>query len=474
MRRTKLVCTIGPRTHSMEMMKKLVEAGMNVARLNSSHGTIDEHREYIRRLKAIRDHLKIPLAIMIDLEGPKIRLGSLGGKEIELSKGQTIVLTREEVVGDEEKLPVVYEHLTNDLEKGDVILINDGKVKLEVLERIDGNSLKCLVKVGGTVGDHKGVNLPGVKLSLPSLTDKDKEFITLGVEEKVDYFALSFVRTEMDVMEARRLIKRHGSNIPIIAKIETKQAMQHLENIATVADGLMVARGDLGVELSVEEVPMAQKRIIKVANRYSIPVITATQMLDSMVSKPVPTRAEASDIANAILDGTDAVMLSNETAVGEYPLEAVDVINRVAENVEPHLKDFKGFLMDWLRTFSPVGGVTDAISRACVEIAEELDVKAIVPSTFSGFTAKAVARFRPQKPIIAITPNLQTFHALALVWGVVPVLVNEINSTDEMFNVSEKVCEELGYARKGDKIVITAGVPFGVSGKTNILKIQEL
>lgn len=473
MRKTKLVCTIGPSTSSMERMKKLIELGMNVARLNTSHGSLDEHRELILRLKALREHLKVPLAIMIDLEGPKIRLGRFPQEPVILSKGGKVVLTCENTAGNERVLPLQLDTL-DFLKPGMGVLIDDGRVSLRVDRVLDSKHVEAVVQVGGEVSTHKGVNIPEADLPLPSLDEKDVEFLKLGVEEGAEYFALSFVRKPTDVMEARRVVSSLGGSSLIISKIETRQAMKNLEEIVSVSDGVMVARGDLGVELSVEEVPLAQKRIIELGNRYGIPAITATQMLDSMVHRPFPTRAEASDIANAVLDGTDAVMLSNETAVGEYPFEAVRVINRVAENVEPYLRIFKDELLSWLRRFSPVGGITDAISRASVEIAEELEARAIVTSTYSGFTARAVSRFRPKIPIVAITPNEVTYHRLSLIWGVIPVQVKDISNTDEMFAAAEQVSKSMGFVKKGDRIVITAGVPFGVSGKTNMIKVWEI
>lgn len=326
MRRTKLVCTIGPGTSSMEKMKRLIELGMNVARLNTSHGTLEEHRELIQRLKALREHLNVPLAIMLDLEGPKIRLGELCEFSQELKEGERILLTCEggPSVGGK-VLPLQLDNLEF-LKPGVDVLIDDGRIRLKIEDVLNEKTASAVVKVGGEVSSHKGVNVPDADLPFPSLSEKDKEFIKLGVEESVEYFAVSFVRKPTDVMEARRLISALGGNALVISKIETRHAVRNLEEIISVSDGVMVARGDLGVELSVEEVPIVQKRIIELGNRYGIPTITATQMLDSMVRQPYPTRAETSDIANAILDGTDAVMLSNETAVGKYPFEAVQVI----------------------------------------------------------------------------------------------------------------------------------------------------
>ncbi len=475
MRKTKIVCTIGPATDSEEMLSKLVDAGMNVARLNTSHGDVEEHRRKIKLIKKIREERKIPLAILLDLSGPKIRTGYLEKDEITLKEDSELILTTEDVRGNERILSISYTGLPSDVKPGDRILLSDGAIELEVLETDGLSRIKTRVVNGGRITHRRGVNVPGVDLKgISSITDRDIEFMKLGVEEMVDYFALSFVRKPEDVELAKRSIEELGGDQPVISKIETLQALNNLEDIVEKSDGIMVARGDLGVEIPLEEVPVAQKRIINTANRMAKPVITATQMLESMVENPRPTRAEVTDIANAILDGTDAIMLSEETAVGRYPLEAVRYMDRVARETEEFFHEFKSLAFDWMRGFTITVDVSDAISHACWHLSEDLDAALIITSTSTGSTARRVSRFRPRATILAPTPDEKTYYRLSLVWGVIPVKIEFTKSTDEMIEMSLREAESMGLLKNGDRVIITAGIPWGKPGSTNMIKVHEV
>jgi len=475
MKKTKIVCTIGPASESEETIKNLIGAGMNVARLNTSHGDPQEHAQKIKRIKKIRKELKVPLGILLDLAGPKIRTGYLEKDEIELKEGSILILTTEDIKGNESKISINYKGLPADVKKGDRILLADGLIELEVIETDGEKEIKTIVKNGGTITHRRGVNVPGVDLKgVRSVTERDEMYIKFGVENGVDMFALSFVRKADDVLYAKELIKKYGGNQPIISKIETKQALDNLDEILEVSDGVMVARGDLGVEIPLEEVPLAQKRIIGMANRMAKPVITATQMLESMVHNPRPTRAEVTDVANAILDGTDAIMLSEETAMGKYPVEAVKYMSKIAEETEVLLEEYKNMAIDWLRTFSFAVDTSDAISHAAWHLSDDLQVPAIITFTSSGSTAKRVSRFRPRALILAPTPKDTTYYTLSVVWGVTPLRIEQAKSTDEMIELTIEKAMEEGYVRHGDTVVITAGVPIGVPGTTNLIKVHEV
>lgn len=475
MRKTKIVCTIGPATDTPEMLSKLMDAGMNVVRLNTSHGDLEEHRRKIRLVKEIRGDRKLPIAILLDLAGPKIRTGYLERDEVSLEEGSELVLTTEDVLGNEKILSVNYPGLPADVKPGDRILLSDGAIELEVLETDGLTRIKTRVLNGGRITHRRGVNVPGVDLKgISSLTDRDVEFMKLGVEEGVDYFALSFVRRAEDVERAKEMISKLGGDQPVVSKIETLQALENLEEIVEKSDGIMVARGDLGVEIPLQEVPVAQKRIISTANRMAKPVITATQMLESMVDNPRPTRAEVTDIANAILDGTDAVMLSEETAVGKYPIEAVKYMDRVAREAERFFHEFKSLVFDWMRNFTITMDVSDAISHACWHLSEDLDASLIITSTSTGSTARRVSRFRPRATILAPTPEEKTYYRLALVWGVIPVKIEFTKSTDEMISMSIEEAENMGLLKSGDRVIITAGIPWGKPGSTNMVKVHEV
>ncbi|WP_036224252.1 pyruvate kinase [Mesoaciditoga lauensis] len=471
MRKTKIVCTIGPSTERREMLEGLIRKGMNVARLNMSHGTHEEKKNLIITLRDIRKSMGVPLAIMVDVEGPKIRTGKLKSDNVFLEKGRKLILTTKEIVGDEKKISIDYKGLPSDVKKGDKILMNDGLIALEVLSTSE-DEIETLILNSGQITHNRGVNVPGVDLSIPPFTEKDMRDLKFAAEMKPEYVAQSFVRKAEDILKAKRILKENGmEDVKIISKIETKQALENLEEILDVSDGAMVARGDLGVEIDPEDLPVAQKRIIKECNKRALPVITATQMLESMVNNPRPTRAEVTDVANAVLDGTDAVMLSEETAMGKYPLEAVEFMSKITKKAEEFLDKSESE-----RLLSPFkcDGVSDAISLSAWQLSVELKSKALVASTSSGLTARHVSRFRPSAMILSPTPNGIVYHRLALVWGVLPVVIEKVDSTDEMVERSTQKLIALGLANPGDRFVLTAGMPWGISGTTNMIKIEEI
>lgn len=471
MRKTKIVCTIGPSSESLENIKKLILAGMNVARLNFSHGDYEEHGGRIKNIRQASEELGKSVAILLDTKGPEIRTGKLKEEPIELEQDEFITLTTEEILGDKDRLSVTYSDLTGDVEVGSTILIDDGLIGLSVVE-IQGTEIKCRIVNGGTIKSKKGVNVPGVNISLPGITEKDANDIKFGIESGVDFIAASFVRKASDVLEIRQLLeKNNAAHIQIISKIENQQGIDNLDEILEVSDGLMVARGDLGVEIPAEDVPLAQKRMIEKCNIAGKPVITATQMLDSMQRNPRPTRAEASDVANAIFDGTDAIMLSGETAAGKYPVESVETMSRIAEKAESALEYREIFIK---QSNAQQTTVTEAISQSVANSALELNAKAIITSTETGYTARMVSKYRPKAPIIAVTTEDQTMRRLALNWGVTPVKGTLATSTDEMFDYAMKGGLDSGLVKEGDLVVITAGVPLGRSGSTNLIKIGQV
>ncbi|QTH39855.1 pyruvate kinase [Cohnella sp. LGH] len=471
MRKTKIVCTIGPSSESLENTKKLISAGMNVARLNFSHGDYEEHGNRIKVIRQASQELNKTVAILLDTKGPEIRLGKLKEEPIDLVQGEYITLTTEEILGDINRVPVTYKELPSDVSVGATILIDDGLIGLTVLD-IQGTEIKCQIVNSGQIKSKKGVNVPGVAISMPGLTEKDISDIKFGIEVGVDFIAASFVRRASDVLEIRELLERHDArHIHIISKIENQQGVDNLDEILEVSDGLMVARGDLGVEIPAEEVPLVQKQMIEKCNRAGKPVITATQMLDSMQRNPRPTRAEASDVANAIFDGTDAIMLSGETAAGKYPVESVQTMSRIAESAESALHYREIFTK---QANAQQTSVTEAISQAVANSALDLEAKAIVTSTESGYTARMVSKYKPKSPIIAVTPVEQVLRRLQLVWGVIPVKGVSASTTDEMFEIAVQGALESGLVRLGDTIVITAGVPVGRSGTTNLIKIHNV
>ncbi len=487
MRKTKIVCTIGPASSSEEGLRALFEAGMDVARLNFSHGTQDEHGRVIERIRALSEELARPVGILQDLCGPKIRVGSLRASSILLRNEDRIVLTAEEILGDEQRIAISYARLAQDVRPGEAILINDGAIALEVIST-ETDGLVCRVRRGGELLPSKGVNFPDSQLRVDALTPKDREDLLFGIEQGVDWVALSFVRRPEDVSGVKELLKTHGSDTPVIAKIEKQEALGCLEEIVAVADGVMVARGDLGVEAALEEVPLAQKRIIARCNRMGKPVITATQMLESMREHPYPTRAEVSDVANAIFDGTDAVMLSQETAIGDFPAESVRMMARISEKTESALGVGGAFrergkggesVRERVRLSPPEGTgsegcVADAISHATCAAAADLNAAGIITCTMSGSTARMVARYRPQSPILAVSPSRATRNRLCLSWGVIPMPLDHARDSDEMVSESVDAALRAGLVKKGDRVIITAGIPLERTGTTNLLRVYDI
>lgn len=469
MRRTKIVCTLGPACDTVETLRLMIQSGMNVARLNVSHGTREGHRALIKKVKEAARLEDTVIAVMLDMKGPELRVGEFEIGSIELKEGSSVKLTGARVKGTESLIPINYEKFADDIKSGDIILLDDGLITLKVTGIKDGSVL-CEVVNGGTVSDHKGVNLPGLELSLPSLTESDYGDILMGIEEGVDFIAVSFVRKAQDILDIRQLLKDWGvDDIRLIAKVETQAGVNNFDKILEVVDAVMVARGDLGVEILPEEVPLVQKRLIKKCNQTGKPVITATHMLDSMVRNPRPTRAEASDVANAIFDGTDAIMLSGETAIGKFPVETVKTMARIAVRTEKAL-NYRDILQRTRIESSRT--ITDAISHATCTIAMDLGANAILTPTVSGFTARMVSRYRPKAPIFGLSAVEGTLAHLCLAWGVLPIKVPLVDGTDEMFQIGMDMCLEKGLIDKGDLIIFTAGVPIGVPGTTNLLKVE--
>ncbi len=471
MRKSKIVCTIGPASESLENIKKLILAGMNVARLNFSHGDFEEHGARIQTIRQASKELGKTVAILLDTKGPEIRTGKMEVEPIELVQDEYLTLTTEEILGTQERISITYSELPNDVQVGSTILIDDGLIGLTVVD-IQGTEIKTRIVNGGTIKSKKGVNVPGVNISLPGITEKDTNDILFGIEQDIDFIAASFVRKASDVLEIRELLaKNNASHIQIISKIENQQGVDNLDEILEVSDGLMVARGDLGVEIPAEDVPLAQKLMIQKCNVAGKPVITATQMLDSMQRNPRPTRAEASDVANAILDGTDAIMLSGETAAGKYPVESVLTMSRIAEKAESALDHREIFSKQQTAQETTV---TEAISQSVAISALDLNAKAILSSTVTGHTARVVSKYRPKAPIIAVTTQERTMRQLALVWGVTPVHGQVASSTDELLETAIKGGKDSGLVKAGDLVVITAGIPLGRSGSTNLVKVSTI
>ncbi len=469
-KRTKIVCTLGPASDKEEILRELVKSGLNVCRFNFSHGSHEEHKERMDLVKKVREELGQPVAILLDTKGPEIRTGNFDEPEVLLEEGQKFTITMKDVVGNKEMCTVSYKGLVNDVVPGDTILIDDGLVGLKV-EEINGDDIVCIVENSGIVKNHKGVNVPGVKINLPALTEKDIKDIEFGISEGIDYIAASFVRKASDVLAIREVLENNNAtHIQIISKIENQEGIDNIDSILQVSDGIMVARGDLGVEIPTPEIPIAQKMMIKKCNQLGKPVITATQMLDSMMRNPRPTRAEVTDVANAIYDGTDAIMLSGETAAGKYPVEAVKTMATIAKRTEETLK-YNELLKK--RKIEDVT-VTNAISYATCTTSADLNAKAIISFTTSGHTARMVSKFRPQCPIIATTEDEGVMRRLALVWGVYPVKTSHVGNTDDLFTTSIASAKEKKYLENGDLVVITAGVPSGISGTTNLIKVHTI
>ncbi len=469
LRKTKIVCTLGPATEDDAILRAMIQAGMNVARLNFSHGTYEGHAQNIRRIRALSAELHTPVGIMLDTKGPEIRLKTFRDHRVTLQKGQLFTLCTGDVEGDAEHVSITYADLPADVQPGTTILIDDGLVGLTV-EAVSKTEIQCCVNNGGVISDRKGINVPDANLSMPFISRKDREDILFGIQENVDFIAASFTRTEEDILAIRKLLTDNGGKgISIIAKIENMQGVQNIDSILAVSDGVMVARGDLGVEIPLEQIPIIQKMIIRKAYSRGKQIITATQMLDSMIKNPRPTRAEATDVANAIYDGTGAIMLSGETAAGLYPVEAVRTMARIAQVAEASIDYVQRFRDSVPR---PSANITNAISHACCTSAQDLNATAIVTVTKTGFTAKMLSRFRPGCPIIACAPVERVVRQLCLSWGITPLLIEEVTDTDELFERAVDAGIDAGLLHKDDLIVMTAGVPLGISGTTNLMRVH--
>ena len=470
MRKTKIICTIGPSSESEERLRELMIAGMNVARFNFSHGTHEEHKKKFDRVIKVSSELGMQVATMLDTKGPEIRLKDIEGGRTELVSGQKFILTTEDILGNNEKVAITYKNLKDDITVGTTILIDDGLIEM-VVDALEETDIICTVVNGGPISNHKGVNVPGAVLSMPYISEVDRSDIMFGCDMGFDFLAASFVRCREDILEVRKVLDEHNSHMKIIAKIENMQGIHNLEDILTVSDGIMVARGDMGVEIPMEEVPVMQKRMIKLAEAQGKHVITATQMLESMIKNPRPTRAETTDIANAIYDGTTAIMLSGESAAGLYPVEAVKTMARIAERTEQDI-DYNGRM----KKRENIDGfdVTTAISHATCTTAMDLKAAEIDTVTITGFTAGMIARYKPNCPIIACSVSPRICRQLSLSWGVTPVWIARESTTDDLFEEAVRAVEEAGYVKKGDKVVLTAGVPLGVSGKTNMIRVVEV
>lgn len=469
MRKTKIICTMGPATDNIEVLRAMARAGMNVARFNFSHGSHEEHKQRIDRVKAVREEYNLPIALLLDTKGPEIRTGDMQDGKIFLKKGEQIRLTPRACLGTPSKISITYPDLYQDVQAGTSILIDDGLIELRV-EQTQEQDILCRVLNDGAVSNHKGINVPDVHLSIPYLSDKDKSDIQFGIEQGVDFIAASFVRTADDVQQLRMLLDENGGgHINIIAKIENQQGVENIDGIVSLADGVMIARGDMGVEIPAEDVPPIQKMLIKKVASAGKQVITATQMLDSMMKNPRPTRAEVTDVANAIYDGTGAIMLSGETAAGLYPVEAVTMMARIAERTENDIDYRKRF---FVRTRKANPDITDAICHATCTTAYDLNARDIVTVTKSGRSARMVARYRPSCGIIGCTPTKKVWYQLNLAWGVTPVLLSETDDVFDLFDSALETAKNQGLMQSGDLAVITSGVPIGVSGTTNMIRVQ--
>jgi len=471
MRKTKIVCTIGPASESKEKLAAIIEAGMNVARLNFSHGDFEEHGARIKNIREVSAQSGKKVAILLDTKGPEIRTQTLEGGQAQLVKGSQVRVSMTEVVGNSELISVTYPGLINDVHVGSMLLLDDGLIELKVIEITDNQLITEVINTG-LLKNKKGVNVPNVSVNLPGITEKDAKDIEFGIEQDVDFIAASFVRRASDVLEIRQLLEKHGAgHIQIIPKIENQEGVDNIDEILEVSDGLMVARGDLGVEIPAEDVPLVQKDLIKKCNKLGKPVITATQMLDSMQRNPRPTRAEASDVANAIFDGTDAIMLSGETAAGTYPIESVLTMNNIAVKTETALK-YEDILRK--RSKESEHSVTNAISQSVTHTAQNLQASAILTSTESGHTARMISKYRPKSPILAVTSSERVSRALSLVWGVYPHVGPKADSTDEMLQSAVDESLKTDFVKNGDLVVITAGVPVGEKGTTNLMKVHVI
>ncbi|MFW6022916.1 MAG: pyruvate kinase [Halanaerobiaceae bacterium] len=472
MRKTKIVGTLGPASDNKKMIAQLVDAGLDVVRLNLSHGTYEDHGKKIELIREVEDDTGKTIGIMMDTRGPEVRTGSLKNGSVLLNTGDKIILTTEEVEGDSERISISYRNITNDLQPESILLIDDGLIKLKVLE-INGDEIRCIIINGGKLGTHKGVNIPGASLNLPALTETDKEYIRFGIKMDINFIAASFVRKARDVIAIRAFLDNEGARgIYIIAKIENQEGVDNIDKILEVADGIMIARGDLGVEIPPEQVPVIQKMIIRKCNEAGKPVITATQMLDSMIRNPRPTRAEASDVANAIFDGTDAIMLSGESAIGKFPIESVKTMDNIAREIEGSAFYQEVMYKTAQKNKAKSSTVTEAISFASCKTAMDIGAKCIISATSNGTTAKMVSKFRPTPQIIAVTHDKFVKHFLTICWGVHPLqLAFESTSTDELLDNAISTATNYGLIKEGDLVTITAPAPTSMSGTTNLIEV---
>ncbi len=470
MRKTKIVCTLGPASGSEEIVRGLCKAGMNVARLNFSHNTHEDHQRRIDLLKKVRDDLQMPIALMLDTKGPEYRIKTFEHQKVTLHDGDTFTFTTEDIIGDETRVAVSYQNLPNELAVGDTILLNNGLLTFEVV-RIDGTDIECRVVIGGELSDRKSMSFPGKVMHQEYLSEQDKEDIAFGVQNEVDYIACSFVSCKQDLMDVHAYLKElHAEGIELIAKIENQSGVDHIEEICEACDGIMIARGDMGVEIPFKMLPAIQKKLITKCRLLGKRVITATEMLESMISNPRPTRAEISDVANAVYDGTSAIMLSGETAAGKYPIEAVKTMAEIAETTESNIHYHKRFH----NTAFDIRNAVDAISHSTCGMAIDLNADAIVACSLSGMTARMVSRFRPPVPILGLTTDERTWRRLALSWGVIPAMCERFTSTDVLFYTAKKIAEKELSLNKGDKIIITGGDTSGTSGNTSLIKIEDI
>jgi pyruvate kinase len=470
LRKTKIICTIGPASKSSRMIQRLARAGMNVARINTAYGTEEEHTKVIRTIRGVSTRLDVPVAILLDLPGIKLRTGQLRRKEVYLKEGDQFSLTSEKVSGDEQKISVSLPEILNDIKVGNTIFLNEGAIQVKAISTTD-SEVRCKVVVGGVLTSNSGINVPGVRLNVPSITGQDLKLLAFGLEQGVDFVAISFVRSAADILRLRQFLYEKGASIPLIAKIEKHEAVNDIDRIIAEADGIMVARGDLGVEIPLKKVPIVQKKIIRKCNQVGKPVIVATQMLESMVGMVRPTRAEVSDVANAIFDGVDAVMLSDETAAGRYPVETARMMANIAVETEKTLP-YERMLLE--KSEQVVPQTDDAISYGACHIAQQIRAACIVAYTSSGSTALRVSKYRPKTPILAITHNPDVARRLALSWGIEPYVVDRPGNVDAMFQRGAQLALETGIARKGELVVITAGIPTGISGSTNLVKVHRV
>lgn len=471
MRKTKIVCTLGPSTDNEDVLKQMMIEGMDVARCNFSHGTYEDHKKRMDAVKRLRREVKKPVAILLDTKGPEVRVKNFKDGKVTLEEGQLFILTSEDVEGTKDKVSVTYKRLYEDLEVGMRVLIDDGLIEMKV-EKVDKSDIVCRVINGGVVSNHKGVNVPDVDLSMPYISEKDREDILFGISEDVDFIAASFVQKKEDILQLKKLLEKNGGeDIKIISKIENAQGVANIDDIIAVSDGIMVARGDMGVEIPYEEVPVIQKEIIKKVYRSGKQVITATQMLESMIKNPRPTRAETTDVANAVYDGTSAIMLSGETAAGAYPVEAVRTMVRIAERTEQDV-DYRKRFFQIDREATP--DITDAICHATCTTALDLNAKAILTVTKSGRSARMISGYRPVSDIISCATTEKVCRQLSLTWGVTPLLIKEEKEVFHLFDKAVQAAERVGILEQGDLTVITSGVPIGISGTTNMIKVQVI